>query len=146
MNTYKGYFRPKNPEKYKGDASNIIYRSSWERRCMNYFDRNPNILEWQSEEFAIPYRSPIDGKIHRYFPDFLIKVKNSRGLVETHLIEVKPFAQTQPPKPSSRKTKKFISEVKTYGINTSKWKYAQEYCKDRGWKFQIITENELGLK
>ena len=146
MSTYKGYYRPKNPKKYKGDASNIIYRSSWERRCMIYFDQNPNILEWQSEEFAIPYRSPIDGKVHRYFPDFLIKVKNTKGLVETHLIEVKPFYQTQPPKQPSRKSKKFITEVKTYGINTAKWKYAQEYCKDRGWKFQIITENELGLK
>jgi hypothetical protein len=146
MNTYKGYYRPKNPKKYKGDAANIIYRSSWERRCMIYFDQNPNVLEWQSEEFAIPYKSPIDGRYHRYFPDFLIKVKNSRGLIETHLIEVKPYHQTQPPKQPSRKSKKFITEVRTYGINTAKWKYAQEYCADRGWKFQIITENELGLK
>ena len=146
MATYKGFYRPRNPKKYKGDPTNIIYRSSWELRCMKYFDSNPNVLQWQSEEFAIPYRSPIDNKIHRYFPDFMIKVKTASGGSETHLIEVKPFYQTQPPAQPSRKTKKFINEVKTYGINTSKWKSAQEFCKDRGWKFQIITEHELGLK
>jgi len=113
---------------------------------MIYFDQNPNVLKWQSEEFFIPYRSPIDNRLHRYFPDFLIKTKNKNGGTETVLIEVKPFYQTQPPKQPSRKTKKFITEVKTYGINISKWEAAEEYCKDRGWRFQIITENELGIK
>lgn len=146
MSTHKGFFRPKNPQKYLGDPTNIIYRSSWEKRCMIYFDQNPNVLKWQSEEFFIPYRSPIDNRLHRYFPDFLIKTKNKNGGTETVLIEVKPFYQTQPPKQPSRKTKKFITEVKTYGINISKWEAAEEYCKDRGWRFQIITENELGIK
>lgn len=146
MSSYKGYYRPKFPEKYKGDPTNIIYRSSWERRCMVYFDQNPNVLEWQSEEFFIPYRSPIDGKIHRYFPDFKIKVKTKQGLTETVLIEVKPFYQTQPPATQTRKTKKYITEVRNFGINTSKWQAAKDFCKDRGWKFTILTEHELGLK
>lgn len=146
MATYKGLYKPKNPEKYKGDVTSIIYRSSWERSCMNYFDNNPNIVEWQSEEVIIPYRSPIDGRLHRYFPDFKIKVRDSSGRINTYLIEVKPFYQTQPPVVKSRKSKRYINEVKTFGINTSKWKAAQEYCADRGWKFQIITENELGIK
>ena len=112
---------------------------------MVYFDRNPNVLQWESEEFFIPYKSKIDGRVHRYFPDFLIKVKNVDGIVETILIEVKPFYQTQPPEKKSKVTKRFINEVKTYGINISKWEAAEEYCKDRGWKFMILTEKELGL-
>ena len=146
MNSYKGYFRPKFPEKYKGDCTNIIYRSSWERRCMVYFDQNPNVLEWQSEEFFIPYKSPIDGRFHRYFPDFKIKVKTKSGLIETVLIEVKPYNQTRQPEVQKRITKKYLNEVRTYGINIGKWKAAENYCKDRGWKFQILTEHELGIK
>ena len=141
----KGYYRPKHPAKYKGDPMHIIYRSSWEKRCMIHFDNNSNILEWQSEEFFVPYRSPIDGKLHRYFPDFWIKMKNREGQVEVRLIEVKPYHQTQEPKKQTRKTKKYINEVKTYGINIYKWKAAREYCADRGWTFQILTERELGL-
>lgn len=145
MNTYKGYYKPINPKKYTGDPTNIIYRSSWERMCMVYFDTNPNVLEWGSEEVVIPYKSPIDGRYHRYFPDFLIKVKTNKGTTDTILIEVKPYAQTQPPKTRSRKTKKFINEVKTYGINMGKWNAAKDFCRDRKWKFQILTEKELGL-
>ena len=145
MKTHKGYYKPRNPDKYNGDPNNIIYRSSWERMCMVYFDNNPNVLQWGSEEVIVPYRSPIDGRLHRYYPDFLIKVLTSKGDTDTILIEVKPYSQTQPPIVSSRKTKKYINEVATYGINSSKWHFAKEYCKDRGWKFQIITENELGL-
>ena len=145
MKTHKGYYKPRNPNKYNGDPSNIIYRSSWERMCMVYFDNNPNVLQWGSEEVIVPYRSPIDGRLHRYYPDFLIKVLTSKGDTDTILIEVKPYSQTQPPTVRSRKTKKYINEVATYGINSSKWQFAKEYCKDRGWKFQIITENELGL-
>lgn len=143
--TYKGRYKPKNPDKYKGDHSNIIYRSGWELKFMNWCDHNPSVLQWESEETVIPYISPIDNKYHRYFPDFKIKVRKKDGTTETILIEVKPYAQTQAPK-KQRKTKRFINEVKTYGINTAKWKAAEEYCKDRKWKFQIITEHELGIK
>jgi len=141
----KGYYRPKNPQKYKGDPTNIIYRSSWEKRCMIYFDQNSNVIQWHSEELFVPYRSPIDGRLHRYFPDFWIKVKERDGDIKIRLIEVKPYYQTQEPKVQKRKTKKYINEVKTYGINMYKWKAAREYCNDRGWTFQILTEKELGL-
>jgi|TARA_R110000803_G_scaffold22535_1_gene55990 hypothetical protein len=144
--TKKGRYKPKNPKKYNGDPSNVIYRSSWEYRCMVYFDLNPNVLMWESEELIIPYKSPKDGRMHRYFPDFRIRVRTKAGLTQTILIEVKPFYQTQPPKIQSRRTKKYINEVMTYGVNTSKWHAAEEYCKDRQWKFQIITENELNIK
>lgn len=136
---YKGKYKPKNPKKYKGDPTNITYRSSWELQCMAYFDKNPDIIWWASEEMAIPYRSPIDGKRHRYFPDFIIKTANG----EVVMIEVKPSSQSKPPEKKSRITKKYLNEVKTWGINQAKWKAAQEYCEDRKWKFQVITENHL---
>ena len=143
---YKGKFRPKYPEKYRGDPTNIIYRSLWERNCMRYFDQNPKVLKWSSEEVIVPYKSPIDGRYHRYFPDFLIRVKNKQGVLETIMIEVKPFKETKEPKPQTRLTKKYLYEVKTWGINKSKWEAAIEFCKDRKWKFMIITEKELGIK
>ena len=144
--TYKGYFKPRFPEKYKGDANNIIYRSLWERHCMVYFDQNPNIIKWCSEEVIIPYKSPIDGRYHRYFPDFLIQVKNKHDAVETYLIEVKPYKETHEPKKRQRVTKNYLYEVKTWGINSAKWKAAEEFCADRKWKFMILTEKELGIK
>ena len=144
--SYKGKFRPKFPNKYKGDPSNIIYRSLWERNCMVYFDQNPSVLKWSSEEVIVPYKSPIDGRWHRYFPDFLIRVRNKEGMTETILIEVKPLKETREPKKRSRVTKQYLYEVRTWGINNAKWKAAKEYCKDRKWKFMIITEKELGIK
>lgn len=142
---YSGIFRPSNPQKYVGDHTNIIYRSSWEARCMDWFDKNPNIISWASEEVIVPYVSPVDGKCHRYFPDFLVKMKGKDGKTKTMMIEVKPKRQAQPPKPMKRVTKRYITEVATYGVNQAKWKAAEEYCKDRTWEFRVITEDDLGL-
>ena len=89
---YRGRYIPSKPQKYKGDSSNIIYRSLWERKFMVYCDRNDAILEWGSEEVIIPYRSPLDGRMHRYFPDFYVKVKQQDGSIKKLLIEVKPKA------------------------------------------------------
>lgn len=145
---YKGKFRPLNPKKYKGDPTNIIYRSRWELKLMADLDKHPDVLEWSSEEIVVPYRSPLDNKIHRYFVDFYVKKRNhSDGRIETVLIEVKPKAQTAPPKVQTGKpSKRYIAEVATWGVNEAKWKAANEYCKDRGWKFLIFTEDHLGLK
>ena len=111
---------------------------------MNYFDRNPNVLKWASEELAIPYISPIDKRPHRYFPDFIIQVVSQDGSKKTIMIEVKPEKQTKPPEKRKRTTQRYIQEVKDFGINTSKWHAAQEYCADRKWEFQILTEKEIG--
>lgn len=140
---YKGKYRIKNIEKYKGDPTNVTYRSLWERKFMKYCEENPHILEWSSEEIIIPYRSPIDRKIHKYYPDFLIKIRNSKNIIENILIEIKPKKQTTPPKKPNKMSKKYINEVYTYGVNEAKWKAAEEYCKDRKWKFEIITEDHL---
>lgn len=142
---YSGLFKPKNPKKYIGDHTNIIYRSSWECKVMDWLDRNPDILSWASEELTIPYVSPVDGRYHRYFPDFLVKVKTKDGKSRTMLLEIKPKRQTKEPERQKRQTKKYINEVVTWGVNQAKWKAANEYCLDRGWEFKILTEEHLGL-
>ena len=142
---YSGTFRPSNPQKYVGDHTNIIYRSSWECRVMNWLDKNPSILSWASEEVIIPYRSPVDGKMHRYFPDFVVKSRGRDGSLKTMMLEVKPKRQTQEPEKKKRVTKQYINEVVTWGVNQAKWKAATEYCLDRGWQFMLITEDHLGL-
>tara|TARA_A100000172_G_scaffold77485_1_gene61927 strand:- start:7 stop:354 length:348 start_codon:yes stop_codon:yes gene_type:complete len=115
---------------------------------MFYLDNHPEIIKWCSEEVIIPYKSPIDGRWHRYFPDFWVQKKDGTVIV----IEVKPRAQTRPPDPrnknktpTGRVSRRFLNEVKTWGINEAKWKAAQEYCKDRKWQFKIMTEKELGI-
>lgn len=143
---YKGFYRPRHPEKYNGDPNNIIYRSSWELKLMMHLDNHPDVIKWSSEEFSIPYRSPIDGKLHRYFPDFYVKKRNPQGIVESIVIEVKPSIQSKPPTPSKKITRKYLNEVKTYGINSAKWKAAKEFCDLRKWKFIVMTEKELGIK
>lgn len=149
---YKGRFRPKNPHKYKGDPTNIIYRSSWELRFFSTCDRHPDVIWWQSEEIAIPYVSPIDGRRHRYFPDVITHVRTADGKTKTIMIEIKPKHQTRPPDRSKKTTSKgrvsrrYLNEVKTYGINEAKWKAARMYCAQKGWEFQIYTEDTLGIK
>jgi hypothetical protein len=142
---YSGLFRPKNPQKYVGDPNNIVYRSSWECRVMDWLDRNKDIISWASEELIVPYISPVDNRVHRYFPDFLVKLRNKEGQLKTLMIEVKPKKQTQPPMQQRRITKQYITEVTTWGVNQAKWKAAEEYCLDRGWQFKIMTEEHLGL-
>ena len=143
MNTLKGRYIPRNIRKYRGDYKNVIYRSSWELKFMKYCDLNDSILEWGSEEVVIPYRSPLDNRIHRYFVDFYIKVEDMNGNIKKYLIEVKPKRQTAPPPKPKRQTKRYISEVTEYAKNQAKWKAATEFCEDRQWSFMIITEDEL---
>ena len=142
---YKGKYYPSFPRKYKGDPTNIIYRSLWERKFMVYCDKNQNILEWASEEIAIPYRSPIDNRVHRYFPDFYMKVKETNGKIKNYVIEVKPAKQTKPPAKPKRQTKGYIREAYEYAKNQAKWKMAKEFCADRQWVFKVVTEKELGI-
>ena len=142
----QGKFHPQNPQKYKGNVNNIIYRSSWELKFMQWCDRNENILEYGSEEFWIPYISPVDNRVHRYFPDFIIKVKENSGNTKNYVVEVKPQRQTVAPKQKSRVTKSYLYEAQTYAVNQAKWKAAEEWCADRLLNFMVITEKELGIK
>lgn len=142
--TMKGKFTPLHPEKYKGNPSNIIYRSSWELKFMRDFDRAPAVIQWQSEERAIVYRNMVDNSMHRYFPDFVIQVKTKQGEIKTIMIEVKPYSQTiEPKKTPKKKQQTFINEARTWGKNKSKWLAAEAFCKKKGWKFVILTEHDL---
>lgn len=145
-NTIIRKFTPTHPEKYEGDVTNIICRSSWEVRFAKWCDQNPAVVKWSSEETVIPYFCPTDCRWHRYFVDFKIRVRDKSGNLKTYLVEVKPYKQTIPPEVPKRKTKRFLQEVLTWGKNDAKWKAAREYCKDRGYEFVLITERELGIK
>ena len=145
--SYNGKYYPRYTKKYKGDPTNIVYRSLWERKFMNYCDLTESVSEWQSEEFWIPYRSPIDNRVHRYFPDFYIKYRDSSGKRRSVVIEVKPKSQTKmPPQNPKKRTKSWAYSVRTYAVNQAKWKAAREFCKDRNIEFKIMTEHELGIK
>ena len=144
--SYKGKYKVKNPQKYVGDSTCVVWRSLWERKYMKYLDGNSNILEWSSEEIFIWYKSPVDNKKHRYFPDFYVKEQYPDGTIKKYLVEIKPKKQTEPPTKPQRQTKRYISEVYEYAKNQSKWEAAKEWCLDRGYGFVILTEKELNIK
>ena len=152
--SYKGRFIPKNPQKYNGDPSNIIYRSLWEAKFFRYIDKHPAVKWWASEELAIKYMSPKDNKYHRYFPDVILCLEDPKTKkLKTIMIEIKPLAQTKPPNPakrnatkSGRVSRRYLNESSTYEINQAKWDAARAYCLEKGWEFEIYTEKKLGVK
>jgi hypothetical protein len=143
---HKRRYVPIFPEKYAGDPTCIIMRSSWETKFASWCDKNPAVVKWLSEETVVPYRCPTDNKLHRYFIDFQIQIAQKDKMLKTYLVEVKPAAQTQPPVFPGKKTQRYLTESMTFIKNQAKWKAATEYAKDRGWEFKIITEYELGIK
>lgn len=142
---HKRKYTPTKPEKYTGDPTQIFMRSSWETRFALWCDNNPNVVKWVSEEIVIPYRCPTDNKIHRYFVDFKIQIKNKDGNIKTYLIEVKPSKQLSPPEYPGRQTKRYLTESAMFIKNQAKWAAAKSYAADRKWEFKIITEYDLGL-
>ena len=139
----QGRYIPNNPEKYRGNINNIVFRSSWERDFCRFLDGNPNVIEWASEEVAIPYIKPTDKKVHRYFPDFWIKYKTVDGKTKQELIEVKPANQTRTPRTVGKRKKQQLVEQITYAINLAKWKACSDFCNKYGITFRILTEREL---
>ena len=142
---YSGVYKPTNPQKYKGNPTRIIYRSLWERKFMYFCDHNESIIQWGSEEVIIPYRCPTDGRVHRYYPDFYIKVKSRSGVISKYLIEVKPKKQTTPPNGKNKRTAAYKRAALTFAKNRAKWDAAQDFCEDRQMKFLILTEDHLGV-
>jgi hypothetical protein len=142
--SYKGWFTPKHRNKYKGDSENVVYRSSWELRVMKWLDENPSVIWWASEELIIRYKSPIDQKMHRYFPDFIVRLKQKNGTESTVVIEIKPYKQTVKPV-QKRKTNRFLQEAATYAVNQEKWRAADLFCKEHGWQFKVLTEKDIGI-
>lgn len=147
MPPLKGRFSPRNPHKYMGNPQSIIYRSSWERICMNYFDLNDSVAKWGSEEKSIRYYDPIAKKTRSYYPDFIVKYVNKNGQEITELIEVKPYAQVMgPPETPKRKTKSWAKAVQTYATNMAKWEAAKVVCEEMDWKWRVLTERDLGIR
>lgn len=142
-NLKQGFYKPQHPEKYAGDTSQIVWRSSWELRFMRWCDSNPNVLTWASEGIVVPYFSAIDQKQHRYFVDFLIKVKKADGAVRNYLIEIKPDEQTRPP--TKTKSRYYQSQCLEYVKNQEKWKAATEWASRNDCEFLVMTEHHLGL-
>jgi len=142
----QGFFRPKNPDKYKGNPTTIVFRSSWEFIAMRSLDINPKIKTWSSEEIIIPYRSPLDNRIHRYFPDLYVETIDGNK----YLIEIKPNNQQQAPVLTETKrhkpTKKYLRENIEWIKNNAKWEAAKAYCENRGWNFRIYGEDELNIQ
>ena len=139
---YQGRYSVKNTEKYLGDPTDCIYRSSWERKAMVKFDESQSVLAWGSEPFAIPYRSPVDNRIHRYFPDFIVKAANN----QVTLIEVKPFAETLPPQARGKTKERYAQELQTFLVNQAKWEAARNLCAEKHWRFVVMTEKKSILK
>lgn len=135
-----------NPQKYMGDPTSIISRSSWETKFMKNMDTNSSVIGWCSEEIVIPYLSPVDNKMHRYFVDMLVVAKKPDGSKKVSLIEIKPWAQTQVPKSTTKKKQSaMINEVTTYVVNKAKWTAAEAYCAKKGWEFIILTEKDINF-
>ena len=138
--SYKGIFHPSNPKKYVGNPKRIVYRSLWERKFMVYCDTSKSISEWGSEELAIPYNSPLDKKMHRYYPDFYLKTIEGNKFI----IEIKPKKWCKAPAIPKRKTSSYYKQVYGYVKNKAKWDSASRFCKKNGLKFKILTEDTLG--
>lgn len=151
----QGYYNPKNPDKYIGDLSKIIYRSAWEQKYMIYCDLSEHIIQWSSETIRIPYISPLDNKKHIYNVDFLTRSKVD-NVVTTYLVEIKPTGQymeapvfenvSKTGKKSKKRLDTYEKEVKTFVVNQAKFLYAKHYAEDRGWKFIVVNEYDLGIK
>ena len=141
--TFKGKYKPRNPEKYKGNPMLIEHRSSWEREFMKYCDLSEHVTQWSSEEKAIWYYDPIQKKKRRYFPDFIIQYEKN-GLKYEEVVEIKPWRQVQgPPANPKRRTQGWMREVMTYATNQAKWKAARIWAEDRGMSFRLLTEKDV---
>ncbi len=141
---FQGKYTPKNPQKYVGDPSNIVFRSSWERHFLEWADTNSKVLNYSSEELHIPYFFVPDGRWHRYFPDFILTVRGKDDKTSVWMVEIKPFAQTQHPRTKAYKNqKRLLKESLEYEKNQSKWAAANIFCNGKGWKFMVLTEKNL---
>jgi len=146
---YKGRFKPKNISKYAGDFLNVTFRSLWELQVMKYLDENESVVAWASEEHPIPYISPLDGRYHRYFVDFWLRVRKPDGTLREYLWEVKPHKESVQPflqeEASKAAKRRYAGAVQKYVVNQAKWKAARELCEEKGWTFHVITEKQLSV-
>lgn len=136
----KGEYTPENPKKY-GGRGKIIYRSGWELRVMQQFDRHPDVIWWASEPFSLPYYNPITKQNTVYIPDFMVVYADRRGKQHCEMIEVKPAKEVMGYQTASTRSGRKLAMVQA--INEAKWQMARAYCAKRGIFFRVITENEI---
>ena len=139
----KGLYKPRHPEKYKGNLARIVFRSSWEHGFCKWCDNSQRVLEWASEPFWIPYVKPTDKRIHKYFPDFWVKYLNEEGKVVQEVIEIKPLKQQIAPTFVGKSKKAALYEAITWSINSAKWSAAEKFCDKYSMKFRKLTETQL---
>lgn len=139
MLIYQGVYKVRNPKKYEGDHTNVVYRSGWERSAFVWCDKNPRVKKWSSEEIQVPYIYEVDKKYHRYFVDLKIVMEDGK----TILVEIKPKKETAAPIKKGKTKKRYLEEGLTFVKNQNKWEAAQKYARKRGWEFQIWTEETL---
>lgn len=143
----QGYYMPKDPDKYIGDLTKIIFRSSWELKFMKYCDNFSSIIKWSSEPIPIPYYSPIDEKMHKYNVDFYMRYIMEDGQEKDYIVEIKPLRDTVPPKKPTKNTIKSIKyynrDMKTFIVNNAKFNAASAFGKDRGMEFLVLSEDFL---
>lgn len=136
-NWAKGKFTPKNPQKYIGNHE-PIYRSGWELTFMTFCDSNNQVLYWASEALKIPYKHPLTGKSTIYIPDFFVVYQNKFGKKVAEVVEIKPKKQSLiESRVASAKDRAIVA------INHAKWGAAMGYCKQQGFGFRVITEDQL---
>lgn len=143
---HQGNFKPVNPQRYVGNKSEIVYRSSWELKMMLWCDLNPSVVKWNSEGMKIPYWSNADQKQRTYWIDFIVQYKTSDGSLRTTLIEIKPEAETKPPPKRGKKQDRFLAETYTWEVNKCKWDAAKKYAAQNGMEFLVMNEYDLGIK
>lgn len=136
----QGIYVPINKDKFIGKTA--TYRSGLELKFFKFCDNNANVIKWGSENVVIPYISPVDNRVHRYFIDNYVVILEGTA-IKKYLIEIKPSKQTAPPNTKYKKQEHLLYEQKQYAVNQAKWKSAREYCSKNGFSFLILTEKEL---
>lgn len=117
---YTGWFKRGTFESVKGGLVN--FRSSREENLAQSLDDDVSVVSFQHEPLSIPYYRTEGGRKHLryYIPDFLVTYFDGRKV----LFEVKPQC--------------FVDA----DINLAKFSAAREFCKRKGWEFQVWTQGE----
>jgi len=140
----------KHPEKYIAENKVVTARSGWEISFIfDFLDKHSSVLSWTSEDIIIPYCCPVrNNSVHRYFPDFMMEVKEATGTIKDYLVEIKPFIETNPPTKPKRMNKSYIDRVNTYIKNCAKWDAARTYCNNlrkQGKNIEFVIMTEKGI-
>lgn len=103
----------------KNGGKPMHYRSSYEEDVYKTLEHWNEVAGYDVEPFPIEYYHL--GKKHNYIPD--LKVRFVDG--HTEIWEIKPSTQTG------------------FAINETKWQAANNFCRLRGWGFEVITEQRI---